>query len=180
MGSLERQFTADDLKRALGFLNERLMAIGITGEICLVGGAVMILAFGSRHSTRDIDALAFAPVEIRKAAEEIAQEQGYPLNWLNDGAKGFATGEPLELKPLLQYSHLRILTPPAEYILAMKCLAARVGLDEHDKEDAQFLAKHLGVRDADSIFKIVEKYYPKARIPAKTEYFIQEVLNESV
>ena len=87
---------------------------------------------------------------------------------------------PTEMKEILKLSHLRIVVPPAEYILAMKCLAARVGLDEHDKEDAKFLIQYLGLANAPSVLEGVEKSYPKERIPAKTQYFIQEICDETL
>jgi hypothetical protein len=172
------KFSKAELERMLSLLNEQLQKNGVTGEVCVVGGAAMILAFGSRESTRDIDALAIAPASVRTAVAQIAEANGFPQNWLNDGAKGFASGQSTELKEILKFSHLRVVAPPAEYILAMKCLAARVGLDEHDKEDTKFLIKHIGLRSANAVLEIVEKYYPKERIPAKTQYFIQEVCDE--
>jgi hypothetical protein len=171
-------FSGKELERMLALLNEQLQKNGVTGEICIVGGAAMILAFGSRASTRDIDALVVAPASVRTAVAQVAEANGISPNWLNDGAKGFAPGQSTELKEILKFSHLRVVAPPAEYILAMKCLAARVGLDEHDKEDTLFLVKRIGLRNADAVLEIVEKYYPKERIPAKTQYFIQEVCDE--
>jgi hypothetical protein len=171
-------FSKSELERMLSLLNEQLRKNGVTGEVCLVGGAAMILAFGSRESTRDIDALVMAPAGVRTAVAQVAEANGFPPNWLNDGAKGFAAGQSTEMKDILQLSHLRVLVPPAEYILAMKCLAARVGLDEHDKEDTKFLMQHIGLRSPDAVLAIVEKYYPRERIPAKTQYFIQEACDE--
>jgi hypothetical protein len=172
------KFSKGELEKMLCLLNEQLQKNGITGEICIVGGAAMILAFGSRESTRDIDALVMAPASVRTAAAQVAETNGLSPNWLNDGAKGFSSGVSTEVREILKFSHLRVVTPPAEYILAMKCLAARVGLDEHDKEDTKFLVKHIGLRSPNAVLGIVEKYYPKERIPAKTQYFIQEVCDE--
>jgi hypothetical protein len=171
-------FSKKELEQMLFLLSEQLRKNGVTGEVCIVGGAAMILAFGSRESTRDIDALVMAPASVRAAVEQVAETNGFPPNWLNDGAKGFASGQSTEMKEIMNFSHLRVLAPPAEYILAMKCLAARVGLDEHDKEDTNFLMNLLGVRSPNAVLDIVEKYYPKERIPAKTQYFIQEVCDE--
>ena len=171
-------FSKNELARMLSLLNEQLQKNGVTGEVCIVGGAAMILAFGSRASTKDIDALVIAPASVRTAVAQVGEANGFPPNWLNDGVKGFGSGQEIEVKEILKFSHLRVVTPPAEYILAMKCLAARVGLDEHDKEDAKFLIQHIGIRNPDAVLEIVEKYYPKERIPAKTQYFIQEVCDE--
>jgi len=172
------KFSKTELEKLLFLLNEQLRKNGVTGEICIVGGAAMILAFGSRQSTKDIDALVMAPSSVRTAVAQVAEMKGLSPTWLNDGAKRFASGLSTELKEILKLSHLRVVAPPAEYILAMKCLAARVGLDEHDKEDAKFLIQHVGLRSPAAVLEIVEKYYPKERIPAKTQYFVQEVCDE--
>jgi hypothetical protein len=143
-----------------------------------VGGAAMVLAFGNRDSTRDIDALVMAPASVRAAAARVAEAHGLPANWLNDGAKGFASGVPIETKELLRFSNLRIVAPPPAYILAMKCIAARVGLDAHDKEDSMFLIRLLGLRDKAAVLALVGQYYPEARIPAKSRFFIEELCDE--
>ena len=181
MNSFNRQatgFSKEELRKMLSLLNEQLEQDGVTGEVCIVGGAAMILAFGSRDSTRDIDALVMAPASVRAAVAQVAESHGFTKDWLNDGAKGFASGHSTEMKEILKFSHLRIVIPSAEYILAMKCLAARVGLDEHDKDDTKFLIKHIGFQNANAVLAIVEKYYPRERISAKTQYFIQEVCDE--
>ena len=162
----------------LSLLNDELGKMGVTGEICIVGGAAMVLAFGNRDSTRDIDALVMAPTSVRAAAAKVAETYGFPANWLNDGAKGFASGIRIETKELLRFSNLRIVAPPPAYILAMKCIAARVGLDEHDKEDALFLIRLLELRDSASVLAVVGQHYEQERIPAKTRYFVEELCNE--
>jgi hypothetical protein len=172
------EFSRKELEGMLSLLNDELRQEGITGEICIVGGAAMVLAFGNRASTRDIDALVMAPATVRAAAARVATANGFPANWLNDGAKGFASGIPIEVKALLQFSNLRIVAPPPAYILAMKCIAARVGLDEHDKEDASFLIQLLGLKNSDAVLELVAQYYPAERIPAKTRFFVQEVCDE--
>jgi len=99
---------------------------------------------------------------------------------LNDGAKGFASSTPVELKEILKLSNLRVVMPPPEYILAMKCISARVGIDEHDKEDARFLIHHLGLKNLEEVLNVVGKYYVTSRIPAKTQYFVRKLLDERV
>jgi hypothetical protein len=174
------KFTRRQLENCLELLNAELQKMGVTGEICIVGGAAMILGFGSRESTRDIDALLISPASVRGAIQRVAEQEKLPSSWLNDEAKGFASTEPVEAHPLLNLSHLRIISPPAAYILAMKCIAARVGIDENDKADAKFLIQHLKLPDASAVLAVVAKYYDEKRIPAKTQYFIQEICDELV
>ncbi len=66
------------------------------------------------------------------------------------------------------------MSAPPDYILAMKCLAARVGLEEKDKADAVFLMRRLGLSDAESVLRVVERYCPREKIPAKSAFFVEE------
>jgi len=81
--------TSETILRALGSLSAELGRQGVTGELCLFGGTVMLLAFTARLSTKDVDAL-FQPASlIRSLARSISEEQQLPVDWLNDGVKGF-------------------------------------------------------------------------------------------
>ncbi len=171
-------FNREQLQALLEKLNGELQKEKVTGEICIVGGAAMVLGFGSRNSTRDIDALLVTPRSVRDAVQRVAEQEKIPASWLNDGAKGFASAQSFESEEMLKMSHLRVVSPPAEYILAMKCISARVGVDEHDKADAKFLIQRLNLPDSDAVLAIVGKYYEEKRIPAKTQYFVQEICNE--
>lgn len=48
--------TREAILGALTELSDELGAIGVSGEICLFGGTVMVLAFGARPATKDVDA----------------------------------------------------------------------------------------------------------------------------
>jgi hypothetical protein len=62
-------------------------------DVVIVGGAAMILHFGAPRATRDVDVLVLKGnvSELREAARIIAHDQDLPDDWLNDGAKGFAS-----------------------------------------------------------------------------------------
>jgi hypothetical protein len=180
MNEISPAFTKQQLEKYLSRLNDELRKDGTTGEVCIVGGAAMVIGFGTRNSTRDIDALVISPSTVRAAILRVAQMSGIPNSWLNDAAKGFASSTPVELKELLKLGNLRVVMPPAEYILAMKCISARVGLDQHDKEDARFLIKQLGLKTVEQVLDVVGKYYVASRIPAKTQYFVKEICDELV
>jgi hypothetical protein len=153
-------------------LNSKLKAAGEVGEVGIVGGAVMCLVFQARESTKDVDAI-FSPASIiRKLAAEIGRERGLPPDWLNDAAKGFIVPNFIR-DEVLTLSHLRIWSPEPRYMLAMKCLSAR--WDSSDRDDVIFLIHHLELKTAKDVFSIIESYYPKNKIPPKTQFFIEEV-----
>ena len=79
----------EDIEKYLRMLGEELQKRQVTGEILLVGGAVMLLEVGNREITKDIDAY-FDPKQataIRDAATVIAKREGLPGDWLNDAAR---------------------------------------------------------------------------------------------
>ena len=166
---------------ALTRLNDALKNRDVRGELCLFGGAVMVLAFQARPSTRDVDAIFHPTAEFRQAAEEVRQEKGLPENWLNDGVKGWVSehGETTDTG-LPQFSHLHVTMPTASYLLAMKALAARAAGPEGsgDRADIVALIRHLGLRDPAAVFALIERYYPSGRILPKTEYLIREIFAE--
>ena len=78
----------EDIEKYLRMLGQELQQRNITGEILLAGGAVMLLKVQNREVTKDIDAY-FNPGqanEIREAARIIADREGLPQDWINDGA----------------------------------------------------------------------------------------------
>src|SRR5207237_643168 len=122
---------------------------------------------------KDVDAV-FAPTRgIRSAAKKVAESFDLPADWLNDAVKGYLHVEPPR-EDVLNFSHLRVWAPKPEYLLAMKCIAAR--FDTHDREDVIFLIRLLELKDASKIFAIIEKYYPERLVPPKTRFLVEELL----
>ncbi len=157
-------------------LNDRLAAEDVVGELYMVGGAVMALAFDARPSTNDVDAL-FIPKEIvRRLAREVARDAGVADTWLNDAVKGFL-GDRGEFTTWLELSHLRVFIPIPEYLLAMKCIAFRLGPEFHDEDDIRYLLRHLNVERSADALAIVERYFPADRIPPKTRFALEELLD---
>jgi hypothetical protein len=174
--------TREVILRGLQALSDGLGKQGITGEVCLFDGTVMVLAFTARLTTKDVDAL-FQPTQtIRELARRIAVEQHLPADWLNDGVKGFISARHETIAGNLpQFPHLRLTMPVPEYLLAMKCMAARIGgtTDEpSDVADIVFLIRHLKLKSAKEVLDLVGQYYPASRIPVKTQYLVEGLFEE--
>ena len=119
----------EQILAALTALNQALATEGLVGEVCRFGGAVMVLAFNARLATKDVDAVFQPAAVVRRLAAEVADQAGLPAGWLNDGVKGFLSARhDLVAGSLPQYANLRLTMPVPEYLLAMKCMAARVGI----------------------------------------------------
>jgi hypothetical protein len=180
--SAASSLSREAILRALQSLSDELGRQGATGEICLCGGAVMVLAFAARVSTKDVDAL-FQPAQlVRQLARRIAEEQGLPATWLNDGVKAFVSARhETTAGQLPQFAHLRLTMPVPEYLLAMKCMAARIGStsgEQSDIPDIVFLVRHLGLKTAKHVLDVVAQYYPANRIAVKTQYLVEGLFEE--
>lgn len=171
----------DEIVSALSQLNDYLAEAKVIGEICLFGGTAMVLVFNARLSTRDVDAI-FQPASlIRELAARIAEERGFPVDWLNDGVKGFQANNPeLTQDSVPQFPNLRVYRPSAEYLLAMKCLASRTSGPETagDKNDIMVLIKHLGWRTVEQVMENLTRFFPPERILSKTQFMIHEALSD--
>ncbi len=169
------EFTRADIERLFQLLNDELAGSGIRGELYLVGGAVMCLAYGARASTRDVDA-AFRPsAGVRKAAARVAAQVGIEPQWLNDGVKAFMS-ERGDFALFLELDHLRVMLAQPTYLLAMKCMAMRIGEEFHDQDDVRYLLRLLDVRSYDQAISIITKYYPLDEFPQKTLYALTDLL----
>jgi hypothetical protein len=174
--------TQEVILAALRALSDELARQGVTGEICLFGGTVMVLAFAARLSTRDVDAI-FQPVQlVRDIACRIGEREHLPADWLNDGVKGYISSRhETWAGNLPQFSHLRLTMPVPEYLLAMKCMAARLGGpagEQSDVPDIIFLIRHLRLQSAHAVLDLVAQYYPPNQIQVKTQYLIEGLFEE--
>jgi hypothetical protein len=147
----------------------------IKGAVYLVGGAVMCLVFNARPSTRDIDAHFEPSAKIRRAASRVAKEARISDKWLNDAVKAYLSPRG-DYAPFLALSHLQVMTAQPEYLLAMKCLAMRIGEDFHDLEDVRFLLRYLNIESYGPAIETISRFYPVERFPQKTLYALEELL----
>jgi len=167
--------TAPQLRRLFSLLNDELARTDITGELYLVGGAVMCLAYNARASTQDVDALFRPAFQVRQAAARVAIQAKLPAEWLNDGVKGYLS-ERGDFAPFLELSNLKILVAQPEYLLAMKCLAFRIGAEFHDEDDVRYLLRLLDIHSHEQALQVITRYYPMERFPQKTLYALAELL----
>ena len=138
MATLERQ----EIIEALVRVGQLALARNTAVELLLVGGALMVLRFDARAATRDVDAVILAPREtvvVRDIARVVAQERGWPDDWLNDGAKGFMRGTAADT-PVFSAPGIRVFSPTIAQLLAMKLSAWR---DDVDIADAQRLLREM-------------------------------------
>jgi hypothetical protein len=170
--------TQEEILQAFHALNDELAREGIKGEVSVVGGAAMVLAFNARQSTRDVDAVFEPSTKVRAASARVAAARKLPADWLNDAVKGYMPADTHPRSILLDLPHLAVWTPPHQYLLAMKAIAAR--FDSHDAQDLRTLIRHIGLRRAEEVLEVVERYYPRNQIPPKTQFFLEELFEQEL
>ena len=163
------------IKKLFHALNEELSKRKVIGEIGICGGDVMCLVFQAREATKDIDGIFEPSQAIRAAAKKVARRFGLMDTWLNDAAKAYFHVDPPR-EEVMQLSHLRIWAPRADYMLAMKCIAAR--LDTHDKDDIVFLIRYLKLTSPQEVYHLIDQYYPRSQVPAKTQFLVEEIFEK--
>lgn len=172
------RLTRDDIRHLFDLLNAELARTDTHGEIYLVGGAVMCLALDARAATRDVDAWFKPAAQVRQAAARVAATAQVPEDWLNDAVKAWLSPRG-EFAPYLERSHLQVFVAQPEYLLAMKCVALRLGEEFHDLEDVRFLLRYLNLTRATDALAIVTRYFDSSRIPPKTVLALEELLGSS-
>ncbi|MGC2191540.1 MAG: hypothetical protein WA751_04330 [Candidatus Dormiibacterota bacterium] len=169
--------TRDDFIVALTKLGARLEARGIVGDVYLVGGAAMVLAYQFRELTRDIDAVFVPSAEIYQAAREVQDELDLPDGWLNDAAKGYVPGDDHNAVPVMTVPGLSVTAASPEFMLGMKLLAAR---PDQDRDDIAYLAKLLNLGTSDQVLQVVERLYPPDLLTPRTKFLVQEMFPQSL
>ncbi len=167
--------TRADIRRLLEMLNEDLRDADTQAEVFLVGGAVMCLVYGARASTQDVDALFRPTALVRQAAARVAARANLDPRWFYDAVKGYLS-ENADFAPFLELDHLRVMIAQPEYLLAMKCLAMRIGAESHDEADVRYLLRLLDIDSYERALAAITKYYPLDRFPQKTLYALEEML----
>lgn len=168
------RLTKPEILRLFDLLNEELASQSATGELHVVGGAVMCLAFGARDATQDVDAL-FQPARvIREAAARVAATAGVDQRWLNDAVRAYLSPRGA-FDSFLELSHLQVFVAHPAYLLAMKCVALRLGEEFHDLDDVRYLLRHLDIQSADEAMAIVARYFDEELLLPKTRLILDSL-----
>ncbi len=169
--------TKKDIQKLFTLLNAELKKDRVVGELYVVGGAVMCLVFNARPSTKDVHAYLQPQSKMRQAAARVAAKSGLSDDWLNDGVKGFLSDKGT-YDSFLELSHLKVFAAKADYLLAMKCMAFRIGEEFQDVDDIRYLLRHLGISTYKKAIAVISAFYPIKKFPQKTFYALEELLSK--
>ena len=121
-------------------------------EITLIGGASILVNYGFRDTTYDVDALIHASSSMKDAINYVTDTLYLPNGWLNEDFKNTTSYTPRLVKfskPYRTFSNVvEIRTIAGEYLVAMKLKAFRQY--KHDISDiVGILREHI--RDGDPL-----------------------------
>jgi hypothetical protein len=180
--------TREQVEGAFADLGRIARDAGKIVDIAVFGGVALMLTFPARATTRDVDAVALNDQSfLREAVKHVAAVRDWPEDWLNDAVKGFLSErqfEPGVMQPFRSYPSeaepgLRVYIARPEYLLAMKCIAMRLDTPApRDVEDIRLLVRHLRLTKAADVLDIVVAYYPNRRIRPKTQFGIEEIMDQ--
>ncbi|MHB8253445.1 MAG: DUF6036 family nucleotidyltransferase [Acidiferrobacter sp.] len=157
---------------------------GVTIDLAVYGGSAITLKWEFRRATRDVGIIVSGDANyIRKAAEKVAEGKGWPKDWMNDAVKGFASlhgSHEIYKEYLHENGGIRVFTPTASYLLAMKCMAMRIDEPDghNDVDDIKALIAAVGIKKKTELYDLVESYYPPKQISPKVYYGIEQIVNE--
>ena len=180
-------FYKHSLHMAFDELGRRAQADGRIVELSVYGGAAMLFTFDNRSATKDVDSVFERDKQwVHEEAKKIAEKYEWDENWINDGVKGFISSADAEnfAKTFVgNYPRnsntvgLRVFKASPMYLLAMKAIAMRLDDPDasHDVEDINTLIDVLGINNAEDALDIINKFYPRQQVPAKTKFGIEEI-----
>ena len=141
---IDREMILASLKR----LNDLLAERGVIGELCIFGGAAMVLPFDARDSTRDVGAIFVPKTAMTETAWQVGKE--------------------MVIRPTAEY----LL---AMKCLASRLADYE---HPGDKRDVVVLVKHLSMTDPATVCDLVVKYYKERVLPPRVRYSIEETMSE--
>lgn len=130
--SAEMIFTKENLDTCLKEVAKQFRKLNgkaMPAEITLIGGASILINYGFRASTTEVDALIQASSAMKDAINYLTDTMGLPNGWLNEDFKNTKSYTPR----LVMYSQyyrtfsniVTVRTITGEYLIAMKLMAYR-------------------------------------------------------
>lgn len=128
----DKPFTKENLDRYLKELAKEFRkrnGKSMPAEIILIGGASVVINYGFREMTYDMDALINAASSMKDAINAVGDRNGLPNGWLNDDFRKTDS----YTDRIIQYSGyyrtfygiLDVRTVTGEYLVAMKLRSGR-------------------------------------------------------
>lgn len=195
----EKQFTKEDIDHYLYLLAREYKHRNRKNkhvEIILVGGASIIINYGFRDATTDIDAMIMADSVMQEAIYAVAEKENIPDGWLNADFMRSGSFSNALIATSSYYKTfanvLEVRTVKAEYLLAMKLVSGRnykrdlsdiVGMIEYYKQQGDPITGERVDKAVKTLYGSWEKVDDYARqiyIAAMNDSMAGKIYNEIV
>ena len=130
--SIDKPFTKKNLDNCLKELAREFKKLNgkkMPAELILIGGAAILVNYGFRDMTYDIDAIIMASSVMKEAVNIVGGKLGLPNGWLNmdfKNTKSYSTKlQEISIFYKTFSNILTVRTVTAEYLIAMKLMAGR-------------------------------------------------------
>lgn len=173
------QLDRDDLIRGINAVITKLRAAGEPAGIRIVGGAALALRYFDRRTTSDVDAHLHPEEPILRAALEVANEEGWPENWLNSKATMFMPlySAGLDWEVLYSDANINVSVALPHALLAMKINASRPG---RDVQDIANLLAICNIQDLGKAEELMDKYYPGDGLSEKALRLLNPIFEQGL
>lgn len=163
----------------------KLNGKSMPAEIILIGGASVLINYGFRDTTYDMDAIIISSSVMKQAIDRVSDKLGLPNGWLNTDFMRTKSYSPKLIEHSTYYKTfsniLTIRTITAEYMIAMKLMAGRkykndlsdiIGVLKHHEETGTPIALA-------QIKEAVETLYGSwSALPQSSVEFIEQTLEK--
>lgn len=186
--SVDKPFTRENLD---GYLRELAREFRkkngnkMTAEIILIGGASILINYGFREMTYDMDAIIKSSGAMKDAINTVGDRLDLPVGWLNTDFVNTNSYTPRLVEHSKYYKTfaniLQIRTVSAEYLVAMKLMAGRQY--KNDLSDIVGVLIEQEERNEPLSFEVIQKgivdlYDSYDKIPEEARAFIEAVYNK--
>lgn len=174
----------DSYLKAVAKQFRKLNGKTMPAEITLIGGASILINYGFRDSTYDVDALIQASSSMKDAINYVTDTMGLPNGWLNEDFKNTKSYTPR----LVNYSKyyrtfsnvVTVRTITGEYLVAMKLMAYRQY--KHDISDIVGVLREQQKAGDPLSYERIEKavtdlYDGWENLPADAQTMIRSILD---
>ena len=186
--SADKPFTKENLDSYLRELAKEFRKKNgnkMSAEIILIGGASILINYGFREMTYDMDAIIKSSGAMKEAINTVGDRLELPVGWLNTDFANTKSYTPR----LVEYSKyyktfaniLQVRTVSAEYLVAMKLMACRQY--KNDLSDIVGILIEQEERKKPLSFEVIQKaivdlYDSYDKIPEESKVFMEAVYNK--
>jgi hypothetical protein len=185
-------FDREALLDAFDQIGRAAVQAGTKLQIAVYGGSALMLASNFRFATEDVDVSRLEhplPNWLSTVVREIAAQNGWQEDWLNDGVAFHLSSLADQAADHLEFATfpldsdvggLVVSVPTVEYLLALKLKAFRV-LDpvrgETERLDIVNLMRVVGISSAEEAIALLARYFPISAASSEKQRFLLKNMN---